>query len=126
MKTPGRLPLLLLALLSVPAAFAADAGGHRKLDGCVTLSPSHEGARFGSQYLLIRDGDAHYRIEFRQGGCSALYSGSVVVSTHGEANRLCASDTRVSSKAGTCHVSGVTLIDADEYRRYAGRFRQRR
>lgn len=117
--------LIAISLLFAGHLTPVDAGEKtdEMLADCVTLSPQHQGARFGSQYLAIRDGDKHYRLEFG-GTCSALNSGSIVVSTDKQANRLCGTGTVVKSKAGNCTARAVTLIDADEYERYARRTRR--
>lgn len=116
--------ILSLATIALFAATgAALAAGDTALAECVTLSPEHQGARFGSQYLAIRDGDAFYRLEFN-GTCGALNSGSVTISTRKQVNQLCATGSLVKSRSGSCQVSGVALIDEDEYERYARRARR--
>ncbi|MFT3754713.1 MAG: hypothetical protein QM769_01990 [Pseudoxanthomonas sp.] len=117
--------LPLLVLLAVPSAFAADLENKAQLADCVTLSPTHEGARFGSQYLLLRDGDAYYRVEFRNDYCDALNSGLVNVVTGKEHGKLCASGSKVTSKSGSCRVVAVSLIDAGKYARLSGKSRRR-
>jgi hypothetical protein len=88
------------------------------LNDCVNLSTDHEAFRFGKQYLLIQDGDAHYRLSFR-GDCEAIgLSSQVVISTAGETNRLCPQATKVDSRTRSCSVSSVDQIDADRYARY--------
>jgi hypothetical protein len=88
------------------------------LDDCVTLGPNHQAFGFGKQYLLIQDGDSHYRLAFR-GDCEALsLSTQVVISTAGETNRLCPQATKVNSRSRSCSVSSVDRIDADRYARY--------
>lgn len=111
-------PIAAIALLAACWPSASAASGEA-LAGCVTLSPEHQGARFGSQYLLVRDNDRHYRIGF-SGSCEAISrSAAVTISTGGEHNRLCAVNSVVSSKHDRCAVRHVELIDADDYARYA-------
>lgn len=113
------LPLALL-LLAACAAPAWAAEGER-LEGCVDLSESHEGMRYGSRYLLVKDGDAHYRVDFGK-ACSALtLSSAVTIKTNGQSNQLCASDTKVASKRASCKVRAVEVIDAEAFDRYRRR-----
>ena len=51
--------------------------------------------------------------------CAALASPGITVSTAGEKNRLCASNTVVSSRRDQCRVTKVEEIDARDYARYA-------
>jgi hypothetical protein len=109
------------------AAFLAFAGAAQArppaapktpLNDCVNLSGDYEAFRFGKQYLLIRDHDAHYRLSF-SGDCEALgISTQVVISTAGEANRLGPMATRVESRRHSCAVRRVDEIDATQYARY--------
>jgi hypothetical protein len=119
-------PLLLATALlcaGVPAAQAAKQSP--SLPGCVDLSPDRQLARFGSQYLLVRDGDANYRLGFG-GGCAAIgLSTDVVLRAEGQDNRLCPEGTRVVTRRATCTVSGIRMISADEYDSYARRGRSR-
>lgn len=119
------LPLIAISLLFAGRLTPVDAKekAAEALADCVTLSPQHQGTRFGSQYLAIRDGDSHYRLEFG-GSCDALNSGSIVVSTERQANRLCGTGTVVKSRSGSCAVRAVTPIGADEYDRYARKSRR--
>lgn len=96
-----------------------DAGAAQPLDECVSLSDAHEGARFGSQYLMLKDGGTYYRVGF-SGSCDALTKGSIVqVSTGVQKNRLCPTGSKVSSQRARCSVRTVEKIDGDDYERYA-------
>ena len=114
--------LLLVAL----AGFATAAHARQdkeKLADCVDLPADYQAARFGSQYLLVKDGDNYYRLGFN-GSCSAIaVSTSVKISTGGQTNRLCPSDTRVSTKQDSCSAREVVRVDQDEYEKYARRQR---
>ena len=112
------LPFALLSLaLCAPAAIAAPV----PVEGCVDLSSSHEGMRYGSKYVLIKDGDAHYRLDFGR-ACSAITaSGSITIEAEGEANRICASGTKVDTGRGDCNVRKVEAIDAETFARYKKR-----
>jgi hypothetical protein len=88
------------------------------LADCVNLGADHEAFRFGNQYLLVHDGDAHYRLSF-YGNCEALgLATQVRISTSGEANRLCPKATRVESRTQSCTVRSVDRIDAADYARF--------
>lgn len=84
---------------------------------CVDLTPDHQAFGFGTQYLLVQDGDAHYRVSF-YGSCDAVGMPQVEISTSGTTNRLCPQATRVSASMRACAVRTVEQIDADRYARY--------
>ncbi|MGH8026510.1 MAG: hypothetical protein ACREO0_07255 [Pseudoxanthomonas sp.] len=85
---------------------------------CVDLPADYQATRFGSQYLLIKDGDNYYRVGFN-GSCSAIaLSSSVKISTDGQANRLCPRDTKISSKRDSCAAREVVHVDQREYEQY--------
>ena len=110
--------LILVALASC-ATSAHAANDNEPLADCVDLSAASEMARFGSQYLLVKDGDAHYRIGFG-GGCSAIaLSTNVKIVTDGQANRLCPKGTRVAVKKDSCAAREVLRVDEREYEIYA-------
>ena len=109
--------VLVLAACSVSASAAEPT----PVEGCVELSQSHQGMRYGSKYLLVKDGDAHYRVGFGK-SCSALsLASSFEIETDGQANQLCATGTVVESKRGSCDVRTVEQIDADTFNRYKRR-----
>ena len=115
------LPLALLLLAACAASTSASAVEGTPVEGCVELSESHQGMRHGSQFLLVKDGDAHYRVGFGK-SCSALtLAGNVSIETDGQANRLCATGTKVSGKRASCTVRTVEAIDADLFNRYKRR-----
>ena len=87
------------------------------LPDCVDLTPGHEAFSFGTQYLLLQDGDAHYRVSF-YGSCDAVGMPQPEVSTSGTVNRLCPKDTRVTAGMRACSVRTVEQIDAERYARY--------
>lgn len=105
--------------IAVPAIHAQESPP----EGCIALSAQHRAVRSGSQFLFIRDGDAHYRIEFANGSCDALNSGSIAIATKKQPRLLCEEGTIVSSRSGTCAVNRYVPIGADEYQRYARRSR---
>ena len=120
-------PLILLATVIFAGHLIpvdAKAKEAEPLTDCVSLSDAHQGPRFGSQYLLLKDGDAHYRLGFG-GSCDALMRSSIVqVATGGEKNRLCAKGTTVTSRSAYCAVRSVDRIDAEDYERVARRNRR--
>ena len=87
------------------------------LTDCVDLTADHQAFGFGTQYLLVQDGDAHYRVSF-YGNCDAVGMPQVEISTSGTINRLCPEATRVTASTRACAVRSVQQIDADAYARY--------
>ncbi|HVI59369.1 MAG TPA: hypothetical protein VM619_10955 [Luteimonas sp.] len=116
--------LALAALCALlPAAHAA--GRNQALGDCVELSPAHEMARFGSQYLLVKDGDAYYRLGFG-GTCAAIAQATrIELRAEGKAGRLCPQGTQVVARVGSCTVRDVALISQEQYENYARRGRSR-
>jgi uncharacterized protein DUF6491 len=113
--------LLLAALAGF--ATAAYAQENEKLTDCVDLPADYQATRFGSQYLLVKDGDNYYRLGFN-GSCDAIaLASSVKISTDGQANRLCPTGTKVATKRDSCKVRELVRVDQDEYDQYARRNR---
>lgn len=111
----------LTALLCAGAIPASHAAPGDQLSDCIQLSPAHQAARSGSQYLIIRSEDTHYRLGFG-GACDAIaLSSNVAISTDGKSNRLCPTGTQVSSKRDDCSVRSVEEITAREFERYVKR-----
>lgn len=109
--------LILVALLGFATAAHARQE-NEKLADCVDLPADYQASRFGSQYLLVKDGDNYYRLGFN-GSCSAIsLSSSVKISAEGQANRLCPNDTKVSSKRDSCKVREVIRVDQNTYEQY--------
>lgn len=105
-------------------AGVAQAEPGEPLSECVDLSAGHQATRFGTQYLMVKDGDEHYRLGFG-GSCDTLSTSSTVrISTDSAANRLCPEGTQVSTKRDTCKVRRVEEIRPDEFERYAKRARR--
>jgi hypothetical protein len=113
---------VLIASATTAVQAATPASPAVPLASCVDLSPNHEAFRFGSQYLLVQDGDARYRLSFG-GDCDALLqSAQFDISTDGKSNRLCANGSKVRTRSA-CPVSSVVQIDADQFARYRRRSR---
>jgi len=113
----------LIAVATTAAQAATPASPPDPLASCVDLSPDHEAFRFGSQYLLVHDGDTHYRLSF-SGSCDALQqSAQFDITTDGKSNRLCGKGSKVSARTYACPVSSVDQIDADQFARYRKRSR---
>lgn len=113
--------LILVALAGFAAA--AHAQENDKLTDCVNLPEDYQATRFGSQYLLVKDGDSYYRLGFSN-SCSAIsLSSKVNIGTEGQGNRLCPSGTKVSSKHDSCRVNEVTRVDQRTYEQYARKSR---
>ena len=110
---------VLLAVFAT-AAYAKDRG--QPLADCVVLSPDYQVARFGSQYLMVKDGDAYYRIGFGGSGCSAIaLSANVKIVTAGQSNQLCPTASKVKTKRDSCNAGEVMRIDQIEYEKYTRR-----
>ncbi|TWG91606.1 hypothetical protein L599_002300000040 [Luteimonas sp. J16] len=107
-------------LLAVAALPAIAAGNAAPLEECVQLSDGHRGTRAaGNTQLLLRDGDAHYRVKFN-GTCETLARSSrIYIATDGEHNRLCPTGTTVSAKQYRCRAESVEVIDDRTWSREA-------
>lgn len=116
---PG-LALLMLALPTSGALAASDTA----LDACVDLAPQHEIVRSGgSSHLLLKSGDAHYKVAFR-GSCGSLPTASrVSIATDGQAGRLCPAGSSVVTPREQCQVGSVTPIEAEDFQRQKRRRR---
>jgi hypothetical protein len=114
----------IAAVLLAACAVTAQAGPavtQNPLSDCVDLGADHQAVRFGTQYVLIQDGDAYYRLHFN-GSCDALTVATTVeISTDGKVNRLCPQKSRLASRVKSCSVRSVDLIDAETYERYTRR-----
>jgi hypothetical protein len=118
-----RFPIAFVLLAAcATAAHAKDRS--EPIADCVELSPDYEVARFGSQYLLVKDGDAYYRIGFGGSGCSAItLSSSVKIATDGNDNQLCPVASKVKTRRDSCAAREVLRVDEVEYEKYARRQR---
>ena len=95
--------LLAAAASFAPAAFAAKG---EPVTDCVDLGDDQEIVRAGGgQQFFLRNGNEHYRVSFQHSCDSILTTPRVDISTQGQANRLCAADTRVKTKRDTCRVA---------------------
>ncbi|MCR6627575.1 MAG: hypothetical protein NVV67_15255 [Pseudoxanthomonas sp.] len=106
-------PLLFaLALAIVPsAAFAGDS-----VTGCIDLGNDQEIVRAaGGQQFFLRNGSDHYRVTFQHSCDSILMTPRIDIRTGGQANRLCAADTRVKTTRDTCRVASVETMTAEEF-----------
>jgi hypothetical protein len=115
--------LILIATATTATQAATPATSAVPLTSCVDIGPEHEAFRFGPQYLLVHDGDSHYRLSFGSDCDALLHSASADIIADGKSNHLCAKGTKVSAGAYTCAVSSVDKIDADQYLRYRRRSR---
>lgn len=121
MSTPRS--AIAIALLSCATFATAHAASGEDLSECVDLSSQHETARFGSQYLLIKDGESHYRLGFG-GSCGEIAIATrVQIRAEGKESRICPRGTTVLTKRGSCTVRGIASISAEQYDSYARRGR---
>ena len=112
---------IVLAACAVTTQASPAAIQSSPLADCVDLGADHQAVRFGTQYVLIQDGDAYYRLRFN-GSCDALTVATTVeISTDGNVNRLCPQKSRLASRMKSCSVRGVDVIDAETFERYKRR-----
>lgn len=109
------LPSLAALLLCAGAATAQTAAP--ALDACIDLDASSQFSRGGSEQLLIKHGDAHYKLKFRS-SCSDLpYSRKIQITSEGHKGRLCPSGSIVQTDRTSCPVAKIQTIDAGEFER---------
>lgn len=106
----------LLALAAAATTAHATTGGE-PMEECVDLSASHAVHRSGSQYLLVADSEAHYRVEMVDSCGTLPLASRFAISTNGQAGRLCPVGTRVKTNLDSCRVRAVERIDSDTYAR---------
>jgi len=107
---------LCTALLLAGSAFSAAAAEKAPISQCVDLGKNQEIVRSGGgQNFLLRDGDAHYLVTFRDGCSSLATTPSLSIVTGESSNRLCPEGTVVKTKRDNCTVAKVETIGADEY-----------
>ena len=110
-RRPTRLLLALTLAVAPIAAFAGEA-----VTDCVDLGDDQEIVRAGGgQQFFLRNGNEHYRVSFQHSCDSILTTPRVDISTQGQANRLCAADTRVKTKRDTYRVASVETMTAEEF-----------
>ncbi|NLW96346.1 MAG: hypothetical protein GXY30_05590 [Xanthomonadaceae bacterium] len=110
----------ILGATLLAAALPAAASSAAPLEECVQLSDAHRGTRAnGNRQLLLRDGDAHYRVSFGRTCETLARSSRIYIATDGEHNRLCPAGTTVSAKNSRCQVESVEVIDARTWSRQA-------
>ncbi|MEL1264520.1 hypothetical protein [Pseudoxanthomonas putridarboris] len=115
--------LLALALAFAAAPMAAAAG--EAITDCVDLGNDQEIVRAaGGQQFFLRNGSDHYRVAFQQSCSSITTTSRIDISTEGQANRLCADDTRVQTNRDTCRVASVETISAEEFTKRKKRSRR--
>lgn len=107
---------LLLAGLAIAGQVRAEATGD-----CIALSGDHQVVRSGGgQNILLRNGDQHYRINFRDACSSVATSSKISFSTEGAGgNMLCAGSTHVLTQQDSCAIASVEPIDGSEFARRA-------
>ncbi len=92
------------------AAFAASG------DGCVDISDARTVSAFGTQYALVKDNDAYYKLGFRGNGCDALTL-ATQVEVSADNGRLCPKTSHVTTKRGSCDVMKIEQIEQQSYER---------
>lgn len=108
---------IALIALSSTAAHARNAHD----EACATLSPQAEAVEFRMQssnrYLLIRDGDAHYRLDLFRTDSVAPMAAPIRVVSSGQARTLCTRERTVVKAADgrVFWVYRASAIDAEQY-----------
>jgi hypothetical protein len=116
MKAASRIAVFALTTLSAGAAFAAP----QAIQECATLSGNQQISRFGNQYVLVRDGDAYYRLQ--ADGCDKLSLATrFELQAESQAGRICPRDTLIETNTGKCKAAKAELIDEATYLRYQRR-----
>lgn len=121
MKNPhAKTIAIAIAALAPFAASAQDAA-----TACATLSPQAEVLQFatktGPKYLLVRDGDARYRVDLFQPSEGTALTSPARITAQGLPRTLCAhGKTVVKSADGRLFwAMRVAPIDTDRYERIA-------
>lgn len=116
MQVPYRASVLL-ALMVCAASAQATTGGEQ-VQECVDLSAEHKVNRYGNQFVLVADGDAHYRLNV-DNACDGLAMATrFQLSSGGQVGRICPEGTSVKTNDDRCKITSVERIDAKTYSRY--------
>ncbi|CCP11625.1 hypothetical protein SMSKK35_3563 [Stenotrophomonas maltophilia SKK35] len=120
MKMPFVLTALTLAAASLlaPTAQAADTAPAQ----CVPLTGEQQIVRAGAdKNVLLRTGDDHYVVHFRNSCTSAVRASHLGFKTDGkEATELCGEGrSQLDTGRGTCDVARIEPIDAERFKREA-------
>ncbi len=107
------------AMLPVDAAAAGKSGDAPPT--CVTLSGQHKAARVGTDGMVVADDGNHLRLDFGRYCDAMMKTSSVMIATDGRENVVCTHGSTVSSRAGSCAVREMRVIDEAEYKRRARR-----
>lgn len=111
--------------LTVFAGGATATDQRQPVTDCVTLGDRQEVIRnSGPTHFFLRDGDRHYRVEYRQSCSAAAISSKFEISADGQANRLCPGSSRVATNREICRVGKVEQISAEDYAKAARRARR--
>ncbi|WAC64089.1 hypothetical protein OVA13_04730 [Pseudoxanthomonas sp. SL93] len=115
MNARQTLPVLLMLTASA-APLLAWAG--EPVSACVSLGNDQEIVRAGNgDQFYLRDGQAHYRVAFRNSCDSITITPTVEISTNGQVGQLCPRDTKVKTKRDICRVQSIEQITAEEFTR---------
>lgn len=120
-RFPTRVACLALALCCSAPALAAGNITEQKLTDCITLSDNHTAARAGGNALVVRDGEANYRLDFGSQCSATALSSRVVIATGKQANVVCPSGSTVSARHHQCAIRSALLISPQAYDRHARR-----
>ena len=116
--------LSTIALLALALAPPLVMAGEPVAD-CVALGDNQEIIRAGGgNYILLRDDQAHYRLEFARNCGSVTRTPTIKISADGQPDKLCPSNTTVQTHTSTCAVKTVELVSAEDFAK--GKRRARR
>src|SRR5262245_50254711 len=103
---------ILFAALAAAAVCAgtAYAASNEPLKKCVSLSGSQQVSRFGSQYVLVHDGDTYYRLHADR--CDKLSLATrFALRAESQSDRICPADTQIQTNTGNCTAYKADVID---------------
>ena len=113
---------LSVAALALPLVLAgtASAASGETIKECAALSGNAQVSRFGNQYVLVKDGDAYYRLSVEHCDMISLAT-RLEVSAESQPGRICPANTRIKTNTGNCRAGRAELIDEATYLRYQRR-----
>src|SRR5690606_26373787 len=85
---------------------------------CTELGTDSEAVRAGSaRSMLLRDGDSHYLVTFRQDCNQLATTRSLKILGEGASHRVCPDNNVVRIKRAECEVQSIEAISAREFAR---------
>lgn len=117
--TRALLPVILLA--SSPAAHAADPAQPAPQAGCIALGGNRDIRPSSTEReVLLRNGDAHYRVLLQKRCLGAAASASYTFFTRSTPEQICGNArTLLRTDSNHCRVTRIEPIDATTFKRLA-------